>query len=86
MYCNEVGWKGLVSVTIHLLYLGSGVQFGHAVGQGHWVSIQLLYCDMVFFLGGIVLQARGWLLEDCIAIQSLVLQPAGLAKGVCCDT
>ena len=32
---------------------------------------------------GIVLQARGWLWEDYIAIQSLVLQPAGLAKGNC---
>ena len=32
---------------------------------------------------GIVLQARGWLWEDCIAIQSLVLQLAGLAKGDC---
>ena len=29
------------------------------------------------------MQARGWLWEDCIAIQSLVLQPAGLAKGDC---
>ena len=32
---------------------------------------------------GIVLQARGWLWEDCIAIQSLVLQPTGLAKRNC---
>ena len=31
----------------------------------------------------IVLQAGGWLWEDFIAIQSLVLQPAGLAKGNC---
>ena len=49
LYCNEVGWKGLVSVTIHLLYRGSGVQFGPAVGKGHCVTIQLLYCDVVFF-------------------------------------
>ena len=40
---------------------------------GGCVTIQLLYCDMVFFLGGIVLQARGWRMEDCIAIQSIVL-------------
>ena len=55
LYCNEVGWNGLVSVTIHLLYRGSGVQFGHTVGQGHWVTIQLLYCDLVVLEGWIVL-------------------------------
>ena len=36
-----------MSVTIHLLYRDSSVQFGHAIGLGHWVTIQLLYCDMM---------------------------------------
>ena len=29
------------------LYRDRSVQFGHAVGPGHWVTIQLWYCDMV---------------------------------------
>ena len=55
LYCNVVGWNGLVSVTIHLLYRDSNVQFGHAVGLGHRVTIQLLYCDMVVLESLIVL-------------------------------
>ena len=36
-----------MSVTIHPLYCDRSVQFGHAIGLEHWVTIQLLYCDMV---------------------------------------
>ena len=50
-----VGLNGLVSVTIHLLYRDRSVQFGHAVGLGHWVTIQLLYYDLVVLEGWIVL-------------------------------
>ena len=47
LYCNVVDRNGLMSVTIHLLYRDSSVQFRYAVGLGHWVTIQSLYCDMV---------------------------------------
>ena len=43
LYCNEVCWNGLVSVTIHLLYRGSGVQLGMLLGRalGHNTVIVL---------------------------------------------
>ena len=60
-----------MSVTIHPLYRDRSVQFGHAVGLEHWVTIQLLYCDMV---AGRV---------KCITIEELYCNLGGWMAGVC---
>ena len=47
LYCNEVCRNGLVSVTIHLLYRGSGVQLGMLLSKG--TGSQYSYCIVTWW-------------------------------------